>query len=127
MRIALDIDGVISAYPQFFAALTNGLKGKAEIFILSNRDPSEQARRETEKELEKWGIWFEHLIISGQKSKVILENGIQVVFENEDEQFQDVPKSVMVLKVREEGNFDFGSGRWVYDKRTGYEIEGRGD
>jgi len=125
MRIALDIDGVISAYPQFFAALTNGLKGKAEIFILSNRDPSEQARRETEKELEKWGIWFEHLIISGQKSKVILENGIQVVFENEDEQFQDVPKSVMVLKVREEGNFDFETGKWVYGRKTGYDIGGK--
>ena len=122
MKIALDRDGVISSYPQFFAELTNGLKNIAEIFILSNRNPSEQSRRETEKELKKWGIWYEHLIFSGQKSQVILENGIQVVFENEDEQFHDLPKSVLVLKVREPGNFDFEKGKWIYDKRTGYEI-----
>ena len=122
MKIAIDIDGTISVCPTFFSALTNALKGKTEIFILTNRDPSKKSRRETEKELEKWGIWYEHLIFSGQKSQVILENGIQVVFENEDEQFHDLPKSVLVLKVREPGNFDFEKGKWIYDKRTGYEI-----
>ena len=126
MKIAIDIDGTISAYPQFFAELTNALKGKAEIFILSNRDPSESSRRETEKELEKWGIWYEHLIFSGQKSKVILENEIDIFIENEDEQFQHLPKSVLVLKVREEGNYDFETGRWIYGEKTGYEIGGKG-
>ena len=126
MKIAIDIDGVISAYPQFFAALTNGLKGKAEIFILTGRDPSEQSRRKTEKELEKWGIHFEHLIFSGQKSKVIMENEIDIFIENEDEQFQDLPSSVLVLKVREPGNFDFEMGKWIYGKETGYEIGGKG-
>ena len=122
MKIALDIDGVISAYPQFFAALTNALKGRAEIFILSNRDPSEQSRRATEEELGKWGIWYEHLIFLNKKSEFILENGIQVVFENEDEQFMDLPSNVLVLKIREEGNFDFRRGRWIYGRKTGYEI-----
>ena len=122
MKIAIDIDGTISAHPQFFSALTNGLKGKAQIFILTNRDPSEQSRKETEKELTEWGIWYEHLVISNRKSQVILENGIDIVFENEDEQFQDLPKSVLVLKVREEGNFDFQRGKWIYGRKTGYQV-----
>ena len=122
MKIAIDIDGTISAYPQFFAELTNALKGKTEIFILSNRDPSAESRRETEEELGKWGIWYEHLILSEQKSKVILENGVDVLFENEDEQLQHLPKSVLVLKVREEGNFDFETGKWVYGKGTGCQV-----
>ena len=126
MKIAIDIDGTISAYPQFFAALTNALKGKAEIFILSNRDPSEQSRKETKEELGKWGIHYEHLILSEKKSESILKNQIDIFIENTDEQFQDLPKSVLVLKVREEGNFDFEKGKWIYDKRTGYEIGGKG-
>ena len=122
MKIAIDIDGTISVCPQFFSALTNALKGKTEIFILSNRDPSEQSRRETEKELERWGIHYEHLLISGQKLEFILENGIHCFVENEDEQFQYLPKSVLVLKVREPGNFDFKTGKWIYGRKTGYEI-----
>ena len=124
MKIAIDIDGTISVCPNFFSALTNALKGRVEIFILTGRDPSEQSRKKTEDELKKWGIYFEHLIFSGQKSQVIVGNGIDVFIENEDEQFQDLPKSVLVLKVREDGNFDFEKGKWVYGKKTGYEIGG---
>ena len=127
MKVAIDIDGVISAYPQFFAVLTNALKGKVEIYILSNRDPSEQSRKETEKELTEWGIWYEHLVILNKKSKVILEHEIDVFFENEDEQFISLPSSILVLKVREPGNFDFGSDRWIYGRKTGYEIGGKGN
>ena len=55
-----------------------------------------------------------------------MKNGIDVFFEDTDEQFIDLPKSVLVLKVREEGNFDFGRGKWIYGRNTGYEIGEKG-
>lgn len=40
------------------------------------------------------------------------------MFENEDESFQSLGPDILVLKVREEGNYNYKTGRWYGSKQT---------
>lgn len=55
MRLALDIDGTISADPDFFAEVANGvIRRGGEVHVVSSRSPV--VRRETLVVLTQWGI-----------------------------------------------------------------------
>ena len=41
-----------------------------------------------------------------------------VVFENEDESFNSLGKEILVLKVREEGNYNYKTYKWYANKHT---------
>jgi hypothetical protein len=43
MKIALDIDGCISQYPEFFRTLSHALCGSCIIVVLTNRIPRARA------------------------------------------------------------------------------------
>jgi hypothetical protein len=63
MRLALDIDGTITADPSFFARLVQDvIRAGGEVHVVSSRSP--EARRETLLELSQFGIRFSalHLI-----------------------------------------------------------------
>ena len=49
---------------------------------------------------------------------------ITIYFDDTDEYFLNLPESVTVFKIREPGNFDFETHRWVYDDRTGQRLRG---
>jgi hypothetical protein len=121
MKIALDIDGCITEYPEFFRALSACMSPIAEIYVITNRDPG--TRAEITNELKDYGIHYKTLVITAEKAKYIIENDINVVFEDTDEYFLDLPESVCVLKVREPGNFDFETRKWIYGSKTGQTIE----
>ena len=120
MKIGIDIDGTINASQQsveFFRTLTRSLISEHDIHIITSREPGTEC--ETEEEISVLGVRFNKLVITDNKSQYIQENGISVVFENQDEQIIDIPENVCVFKVREEGNFDFGEERkWIGGKRT---------
>ena len=81
LKIAIDIDGTIDATfksIEFFDLLTHALDKKVEIFILTNRDPGTNASNETVQELDRLGVRFDHLIITGEKEKFIVENDIMI-------------------------------------------------
>jgi hypothetical protein len=118
MKIALDIDGVISEYPAFFRILSNA--PGVEVFILTNRDP--ESREEIVAELNALRIRFDHLVITHDKALFIHLSGIEVLFENTDEYFQDVPPEVCVCKVREGGNFNYDTKKWIYGDKTGENV-----
>src|SRR5581483_11571710 len=90
MNVALDIDGTISEHPEFFAVLSAALrKAGHRVLVLTYRDP---ARGEaTRAQLTAWGIEFD----------------------DQDECIAAVPENVLVCKVRNGGNFDFASQRWL--------------
>lgn len=63
MRLALDIDGTITADPRFFARVAlDVIRARGEVHAVSSRSP--EARRETFSELSQFGIRFSarHLI-----------------------------------------------------------------
>jgi uncharacterized HAD superfamily protein len=126
LRIAIDIDGTIDASVhsiRFFELLTRALKWETEIFILTNRDPGTHSRNETIQELDRLGVRFDHLVITGEKEKFIVENDIKIFFENQDESFQGLSDKVTVFKTREAMNFDFSAGKWYYSDKTGINID----
>ena len=121
MKIAIDFDGCISVYPEVFRVLTRTLKTNHEImiYILTSREPSWQSREQTKDELEKYGIAYDHLIITDNKQKFVKDNGISFFIDNQDENFKGIGPEVCCLKVREECNYCFDTYRWYYDEKTG--------
>lgn len=129
-KIGIDVDNTITASVDsalFFAFLTNALKGKVEIYIITNRDNTLESIQETEQTLSQLDIYYDVLRVTDKKAEYILEQGINVYFEDTDEMFADLPESVTVFKIREVGNFDFTEGvhKWIYGKNTGINVDER--
>jgi hypothetical protein len=118
MKIAIDIDGVITEYPDFFRQFSQSMtESGADIYIITNRDPT--TRAEILEELREYAIDFNELVITANKAEYIVRNEIVVLFEDTDEYFLKLPPTVLVLKVREPGNFDYDEQKWVYGPKTG--------
>ena len=120
MKIGIDIDGCISAYPSVFSIITKALKGsgKTEIFILSSRENSKKSKQKTIQELNKLGIVYDHLIISDEKQKVIRDNKIDLFVDNQIENFQQLNSDVCCLLIREQMNYDWETNRFLGDEKT---------
>ena len=119
LKVAFDIDGVIcSEYSTIFSKLTNALKdsGKIEIFIISCREKN--LIKETEAELKKLNIAYDHLILTDDKQKMVKENDIDLFIDNEIEQFRKINSRVCCLLVREKMNYDWESDRFLGNKKT---------
>jgi len=124
LKIGLDLDGTISYCPTFFSLLTNALKDVVEIHIITDREQTSQSEEGTKKELEEFGIYYHHLIITDNKVDYILKEGITVHFDDTDEYFVTLPEKVKVFKMRETWNFDFENHVWLYSDKTGRSING---
>jgi hypothetical protein len=119
MKVALDIDGTISEHPEFFAVLSAALRAAGhQVVILTYRDP---ARAEaTRAHLAAWGIQFDELVIAPSleaKGELCGTFGVDLFFDDQDECIVTVPQNVLVCKVRNGGNFDFGRRRWLSTSR----------
>ena len=128
LKIGIDIDNTINVSEQtigLFSLLTNCLKDKVEIHIITNRDTSDKSRRETIAELKKYNVHYDALAITSNKYDYIMKNGISVHVDDTDEYCQNLPESVIVFKIREPGNFDFTKGihKWIYGNKTGKNID----
>jgi uncharacterized HAD superfamily protein len=126
LKIGIDLDDCITYKPEFFRLFTNSMKNVAQIHIITNREQTPESEQNTKEELSRIGIHYDHLIITSEKSRYILENGITVYFDDTDENFLDLPETVTVFKIRESWNFDFEEHKWVYSDRTGRNIN-KGD
>jgi len=125
MRIGIDLDNTITATSKskkFFSMLSSFFSKCGTIYIITHRSNDKQSILETKKELEELDITYDHLIITGEKDKFIVNEGIEVYFDDTDEYFLDLPPEVLVFKIREEGNFDFFERKWVYGDETGLKI-----
>lgn len=62
--LGIDIDGVITASPKFFASLTNRFRQTGNrVHIVSSRSDQTEARQATIKELHKFDIVYDHLYL----------------------------------------------------------------
>jgi hypothetical protein len=116
--LGIDLDGTIDESPAFFSMLTRIWPGN--IYIITYRDDPN-----IEADLNKFHIKFTEIVSVAsfaQKAKEIEKRGISVFFDDMDEVLLHIPSTVTVLKVRNEGNFDFDDKRWLYSKHTGKQL-----
>lgn len=121
MKIAIDLDETITSYPEFFRAMTAAMAPAHEIHIVTNRPQGTEA--EAAALLDQLGITYHVLKITADKHNYVLRTGIDVVFDDVDRYFQRLPDTVAVFKVREAGNFNFRTARWLYDAYTGESVD----
>jgi hypothetical protein len=115
MKVALDIDGTISEHPELFALLSASLRAAGHVVvILTYRDP-ERAEL-TRRQLAGWRIEFDQILFAPSlhgKGELCREHGIDVFIDDQDECIVGTPENVLVLKVRNGGNFDFDDRKWL--------------
>ena len=121
MNIGVDLDATISMYPEFFSFFTKAMSEAGhKIYIVTDRG---QGTEETvAKELEGYGITYDVLKITRNKDEYIIKEGIEVLFDDMDEYFQELPESVAVFKVRGHYNFDYEDKKWLYSEGTGRKV-----
>ncbi len=117
--LGIDLDGTIDEAPNFFAEINNSWKGM--VYVITYRDDEKKTRDDAEK----YGVRVDAVILVNsfeEKSRKIKELGITCFFDDMDEVLQHVAPECKVFKIRNEGNFDFESKRWLYSKSTGEQI-----
>ena len=123
MKIAVDLDATITAYPQFFEVFTAAMAAAdCEIHIVTDRAAGTE--KQVREMLDDLCIIYDKLKITRNKTKYILDESIEVLFDDTDEYFIDLPEEVAVFKVREHYNFDFQQHKWLYSDKTGRKIKG---
>ena len=121
--LGLDLDGTIDENPAFFATLAAVWPAPVTI-ITFRRD-----RAKAVADLARFGVRYDELVLVDQmdaKAAVIAERGIGVYVDDQDEMTANVPAGVTVLKLRNGGNFDFDSRRYLYSDRTGENLDAPG-
>jgi len=112
MKIAVDLDGTISEYPEFFKLFTKAMsQAGCKIYIVTDRPPGTEEN--VAEQLQGYGITYDVVKITGQKNQYILKEGIMVLFDDVDQYFADLPAEVAVFKIRQKYNFDFAEKRWL--------------
>ena len=121
LKIAIDLDGTITPYPQIFSILTEKLSESEdiEIVILTSREHSSESYNQIVEELKLMRIYYHKIVITGNKQNYIQNNKINLFIDNQDENFMGLGPEICCLKVREEGNYDYDTHRWCYDNTTG--------
>ena len=126
INISIDIDGTVNSSDtsiSFFQIMTHLLCPEAHITILTSRAPGTETETEISDELAQMNILYHKIVITDNKQKYITDNNITVVFENEDESFNSLGPDILVLKVREEGNYNFKTYKWYANKQTAEMID----
>ena len=114
--LGIDLDGCVDEAPIFFHLLTKNWPGK--VFVITYRDDKEKA----EEVLKKYHIRWDELILVrsfDEKAVVIAEQGISTYFDDQPEMLKNITPNVNVLLVRNGGNFDFDSKKWLLSEKTG--------
>lgn len=122
LKIGIDLDDTITYCTEFFSLMTKAMKDVAEIHIITNREQTPENEVAIRKEIDELDIRYHHLTVTDNKAEYILNEGITVFFDDTDEYFQNLPKSVTVFKTREPWNFDFSNHVWLYNDKTGRHI-----
>lgn len=96
MKIAFDVDDVITEAPEFYSAITQSLiKNGHEVYIITDFD--EHYRSYREKELKDYGIEYTELVITSEKYEFCKENDIQFAIDDDPSYYPDNFKSPISL------------------------------
>jgi len=111
LKIAIDLDGTITEYPRFFSAFTKAVvRTGCRVYIITDRLPGTEDA--VAAELERYGITYHIIKITSDKASYIRNERIDVLFDDMDRYFRDLPENIAVFKVRQKYNFDFDRKLW---------------
>ena len=81
---------------------------------------------DTAAELKQLGIKYDVLACVGPRAKVayIKEHGLDVVFDDTDEEVLAAPEGCTVFKIREAMNFCWDTKRWLHSDETSVDVGG---
>jgi hypothetical protein len=117
MKIGVDLDATITAYPEFFNAFTKAMTAAGhEIHVITDRPPGTEMF--IAEQLGAYGITYHTIRIARDKAAYIIAEGISVLFDDMDDYFVGLPESVAVFKTREHYNFDFDDQKWRCSPKT---------
>lgn len=114
--IGIDLDGTIDESPLFFSILSHVWPGK--VYVITYRNDAEGIV----EALKKFNIKVTDVVMVAsfeQKAKEIARLGISVFFDDMDECLKNVAPNCTVMKIRNEGNFDYDDKMWLYSDKTG--------
>lgn len=81
MIVGLDIDGTITAAPEFFRMLSEAVyRDGGKVIIVSARSNTRHARRETEFELRELGILYSKLLLLPEGADMLGEPPIELSY-----------------------------------------------
>jgi hypothetical protein len=114
--LGIDLDGCVDEAPVFFQLLTAYWPGK--VVVITFRDD----RAKAETVLKDFQVRYDAIVLVDTfeaKADVIAELGVHTYFDDQPEMLRDIPPTVNVFLVRNEGNFDFDDRRWMFSGKTG--------
>jgi pantothenate kinase len=114
--LGIDLDGCVDEAPIFFRTLTSVWPGK--VIVITFRDDRQKAINV----LDSFGIRYDEVVLVNTfdaKSEVIIKKGVNTYFDDQPEMLRNIPASVNVMLVRNEGNFDFDDRKWMLSNKTG--------
>ena len=114
--LGIDLDGCVDEFPFFFQTLTHHWPGK--VFVITFRSDRSKAAAD----LAAHNIRYDELILVSSfdaKAEVIVEKGILIYFDDQPEMLRNSPEDRSVMLVRNGGNFDFDTKKWLFSKQTG--------
>jgi len=114
--LGIDLDGTIDESPVFFSILSHVWPGK--VYVITFRNDVDGII----EALKKFNIKVTDIVMVAtfeQKAKEIDRLGISVFFDDMDECLKNVAPNCTVMKIRNEGNFDYDDKLWVYSDKTG--------
>ena len=123
MKIALDLDGTITRYPEFFATLSQ--LWDDDVYVITFRDSMETSVADCRR----YGVKYKEIILANKdddtKAIEIERLGIGVFFDDMPEFLIHTKKNVATFLVRNEENFDYADKQFLFSKYTGREIDKR--
>lgn len=114
--LGIDLDGCVDEFPIFFQLLTQYWPGK--VYVITFRADKEKAI----SDLKSHNIRFDEVVLVKSlesKGDVIVDLGIMVYIDDQPEALKNIPLTVGVMLMRNEGNFDFDNRRWIMSNSTG--------
>ncbi|MEZ5944644.1 MAG: hypothetical protein R3C18_24925 [Planctomycetaceae bacterium] len=120
VTLGIDIDGVCDEANSFFNPLSHIWPGK--VVIISYRSD----RKKAESDLDRLGIRYDELVLVNSfeaKAKEVSRLGVAVFFDDQPEMLKEMPSTVSVMLVRNGGNFDFSSKKWMFSSKTAFLID----
>lgn len=114
--IGLDMDGTIDQAPRFFSHLSQCWQG--DVHIITYRSD----RQGVISDLENFAVRASHIHLVDsfeEKARIAAEFKILMMFDDMPEVLKSFNQEQNVCLIRNEGNYDFETGRWLFSRSTG--------
>ena len=114
--IGIDIDGVITSYPDFFSRLSHVWPG--DVYIITFRF-NKKSSAET---CDKLNIRYTDIFLANNrddKCRIIKDNDIIAFWDDMPEAILSCDKNVATFLVRDDYNFDFNNQQFLFTQSTG--------